>query len=372
MSYNKPNIVGTAVFVEACDKVLDAYKEEHKLDELTPDQIGATLRAAKILVIDDNVRSASNCKWQTITANVSGSSGGLYYRVKGERNSGTIAPIDEKSLMEMNKTRKQEYGPLKLREYSASINITKYDVWIETDESGAPVKELPDDDHLSSTYKALWYRQCIINEYLEGRIKQGLIVTNSKNAKSPACVVAKNIRIASTVQTHVSDDAKKNAGVGLVNPIARVTIPFDKTSGMPSRNVKFYDKTKPFGKGFEELKYDGDSITSLNVHKIVSGSIIDGIIQADAICYSQMAISAPLNWKLMVVQPPVKNEISLDDMFDAGDDEVVPSSENVEVVPSSGNKEDKPLVNSKNDENPPLVNDDIDIDVDDTINELLK
>jgi len=130
--------------------------------------------------------------------------------------------------------------------------------------------------------------------------------------------------IAPLVQEYLSDKNEKNPGAPLPNPITRIALNFDADSGAPQR-LAFFDKSKPFAgpggrKAFEAGKVDGVPINAENVHKFVLPQChVDGIVNADSICFSNMGISIPVKMEVAVIDPPAKRAVGLADVY--GDDE---------------------------------------------------
>ena len=137
-------------------------------------------------------------------------------------------------------------------------------------------------------------------------------------------------KLVPLVQLRVGAKAKKNANVPLANPMTRITIEFDKESGEAKTELK--DKSKPFtadGKTrYEAAKVTNDAgeqvpVTAENVHEFVCPrSPCDGIVRADAVCYSAMGISIPVKLKLAVVDkaPEFGDAVDEDDLYGAQPD----------------------------------------------------
>lgn len=130
--------------------------------------------------------------------------------------------------------------------------------------------------------------------------------------------------IAPLVQEYLSDKNEKNPGAPLPNPITRIALNFDADSGAPQR-LTFFDKSKPFAgpggrKAFEAGKVDGIPVNAENVHKFVLPQChVDGIVNADSICFSNMGISIPVKMEVAVIDPPSKRAVGLFDVY--GDEE---------------------------------------------------
>ncbi len=134
-----------------------------------------------------------------------------------------------------------------------------------------------------------------------------------------------NTHIAPLVQEYLSGTSEKNPGASLPNPITRIALNFDADTGMPQR-LTFFDKSKPYTangrKAFEAGKVDGVPINADNVHKFILPQChVDGIVNADSICLSNMGISIPVKMEVAVVEPPTKRIVGLDDVYGDDDEE---------------------------------------------------
>lgn len=124
-------------------------------------------------------------------------------------------------------------------------------------------------------------------------------------ALAKGAIVAPSTKIVELVQHTIR--AGKDAGKTLLNPIMRVTLPFDDTTG--KAKIPFHDADKPFrnsggGVDFEPLLVDGAPVDVDNVHKaVVSGSSITGILDA-AVCCSNMGISIPASLLHCLIKRP--------------------------------------------------------------------
>lgn len=118
-------------------------------------------------------------------------------------------------------------------------------------------------------------------------------------------------KIGSIIQERISDKAIKNKGAKLPNPMTRVTIPFDAKTGQSLATI--LDKDKPFKcngkKGYETATVNNEQVNAKNIHQFIpSRSVIDGIINMDSICFSQLGISLPVKASMIIVQQPSKRE----------------------------------------------------------------
>lgn len=121
-------------------------------------------------------------------------------------------------------------------------------------------------------------------------------------------------KVGTIIQERISDKAVKNKGAKLPNPMTRITIPFEakpKPGAPPT--VTILDKSKPFNcngkKGYENATYNGAPVDSNNIHWFIpSRSVIDGVINMDSVCFSQLGISLPIKASVIIVQQPIKRE----------------------------------------------------------------
>jgi hypothetical protein len=141
----------------------------------------------------------------------------------------------------------------------------------------------------------------------------------------------KTVALASMVQTKLSAKHPQAPNQPLLNPLARATIKFDKTTKQPEERVEFFDGSKPImvdgKKRFDVLTVKDpatgqvQTITDLNIHMaIAAGSLITGTVDVGALCFSELGISVPVKMNIIVVTPPVSREVDLDDVFADMDD----------------------------------------------------
>lgn len=290
--------------------------------------------------------------------------GPVIIRIADEIHVGQIMPDNESEIAQLMAANKNKNRTFKKREKGVSIQLNKWAPkrldedekakggrkWIYSklalEEDGVSFKKdevtkqpiLPDEKFASVLFKALWLLDDAFRIEMQSLLDSKRIITREEaNAMEeeatskgdsftlpPGTQVVTNKKIASRIQTRISGDAPKNAGKLLPNPIARVDLKFDKDTGMAA--PKFYDRTKHYfdkdtgKKQFEEAKVDGQPITAGNVHKfVVSGSSIDGIIYADAVCFSNMGISIPVKGDILVVEQGEKDKTSVDDVYEDDD-----------------------------------------------------
>ena len=311
----------------------------------------------------------------TDKANVKGR---LLVRISGERHIGQIMPNTDQGVADLAARVKNKEVQIKKRDKKPSIQFQKWNAQVKTAEDGVTVllnaegkPEYPGDDKLSPYYQLADLVGEAFAEEAKERIDRGtalcLKASTMKNAtaqavlavfaaeqgprtagdmilsseqvgairklyKSPqdvdlltkGVIIAPNTKIAGLVQEYISDKAPKNKGLPLPNPMTRVAMNFDKTTGMAQ--LAFFDKSQPFvveGKQkYDTGKIDGDPINADNVHQFVlSRSLIDGIVNMDSVCFSNLAISMPVKAEVLVVDKPSGGSVGIDDVYD--DDEGV-------------------------------------------------
>lgn len=351
---------------------------------------------ANVLRFDwTSLRKGNNgTQWANVTyTDETGVSGRLIMRIKGERQNGMIMPNTDAGVAEMAARVKSPNVKVEKRTKKASIQIQKWSAWIETaedgltplvDESGNP--KLPDDSTLSDYFKAA---SCVNDAFLteaKSRVDNGLTLVikmaemkRANKAVTAMAVMAafdasieggripgdmilssesvntirrafpkpsdievltkgapitSNVKIAELVQTFISDQAKKNAGMPLPNPMTRIAMNFDTTTGIAQ--MSFFDKDRPYMEDgrqkFDVGKVDGLPINVDNVHKfVVSRSILDGIVNLDSICFSSMGLSMPVRAEVVVVQHPMDRSVTLDDVY--GDDDPATTAPAATTVP---------------------------------------
>jgi hypothetical protein len=286
--------------------------------------------------------------------------GPIILRVADEIHVGQIMPDNDAEIAQLMAANKNKNRAFKKREKGVSIQVNKWapkrldedakargerqwiygkialeedGVTLKKDENKQPI--LPDDRYASVLFKALWLLDDAFKIEMQSLLDSKRIITREEaNAMEeeatsrgetftlpPGTQIVTNKKIASRIQTRISGDAAKNAGKLLPNPIARVDLKFDKDTGEAA--PKFYDRTKHYidrdtgKKQYEGAKVDGQPITAGNVHKfMVSGSSIDGLIYADAVCFSNMGISIPVKADICVVEQGKRDETTVDDVYE--------------------------------------------------------
>ena len=136
-------------------------------------------------------------------------------------------------------------------------------------------------------------------------------------------IITANVKITNLVQEYISDQAKRNAGLPLPNPMTRFTLGFNPTTGIAE--MAFYDKNAPYmaegRQKYEAAKVNGEPINADNVHLfILPGCIFDGVVNLNAICLSNMGISIPAKAEIGVITNTSWDGINLEDVYDDEDD----------------------------------------------------
>lgn len=323
------------------------------------------------------VRKSEATGWFDVNyTSEAGVTGRLRVRILGERHSGQILPNTEDGLAEVASRFKGKKGVMKVRDRKPAFQFQKWNARVETEEDGVtpilgddgqPV--LPPDSARSNYYRLAalvdeaWYAEAdmrvkrgaelvtrvlaakkaqessaAIAAAVGGKKKGDLIVTSAQMgdirkvfpAKADQDLLMKNAQlvpsaqIARLVQERISDKATNNAGCLLPNPMARISMSFNKDTGVMEK-MQVYDKTKPYMEGamqrFEAAKVPGkdgelEPLHANNVHKFVlAGSLVDGIVDMDSGCLSSMGISMPVSAAVLAVEPPSRSEVSLDDLY---------------------------------------------------------
>ena len=307
------------------------------------------------------IRSGKNStKWLTLqyTPNLSIKPKRLSVIIRDEVHSGQIMPSTAEEVIEMKS--KFPDAKIEIRTMKPSLQFQKWSKQVPTqedritpiiDENGKVV--VPEDKYLSNYYQVAYYIDEIFKYEMKQRTDRGsflmLYLNQNKNAtakelrekighvnecdtimcdydaniirdKYPdkyvdlmkGVLTVSNIKISTIIQERISDKAVNNKGAKLPNPMTRITIPFDPKISTPPM-VTILDKSKPFKyngkKGYENATYNDKPIDSTNIHLFVqSRSIVDGIINMDSVCFSQLGISLPVKASLLIIQPPIKRE----------------------------------------------------------------
>jgi len=306
----------------------------------------------------------------------------------GETHSGQIKPNTEAGVAELAAESTSEYK-LEMRDRDPSLQICKFDARVETADDGITVLTgsdgqpiLPDPSTMSSYFVAVELIGEATTYEIKKRVGQGnkfvrlcasmkeendavttqevldaFIASNGPSngprnmiicdgdldslrevATSKAdldmllggAIIASNTKLSSLVQKRISMKSINNPGRDLPNPITRIKIGFNKTTGVPDAMI--HDKSKSFktaeGKvRYEQGKVDGELVNADNVHKFIQPrTTVDGIAVMDCVCLSSMGISVPVKLKVVVAkQPEPRHEIGIDDLYDDDENETAPA-----------------------------------------------
>lgn len=311
-----------------------------------------------------------------IYTDAAGVSAELITRIKGERHCGQIMPLTDAGVAELTARLTASKYKIEKRTKKPTIQIQQFRVPVKTESDGITLLKgpdgkpiLPEEDKRSVYYDLAWLINRAFCAETEQRIDRGAAfvakVAAMKKADKGAtakaildafaaehgahragdmilsadalvklrtpfpdqddikqltmgAIVAPNIKVAQLVQEHISAQAKANAGKKLSNPMTRVSIDFDQTTG--AARALLYDKGKPFLENglprYELGKVGGAPVSGENVHEfILSGSTIDGVVVLSGICFSGMGISLPVKGEVLVIDKPEKAQLGLDDLF---------------------------------------------------------
>lgn len=303
-----------------------------------------------------------------------GVKGQLMLRVLGEKHIGMIMPTTDDELQRIMAETKSKW-PLKKRDKGLTLQFRRWRQEPQTAENGITILKgedgrqlLPSDEERSDFFAV----SALVNEAFRWeastRVKLGqkfLMHIDDCVTKTPGVPVDailksfqafgandmivdttqadawrdkfgpdfatlfrgvlmnNNTRVAVRIQERISKEAKNNAGELMANPITRVDIKEDKDKGLLRCQV--YDGTKPItgpnGKrSYELAKVDGAPVTSANVHKFIrTRSICNGVIDHGAVCFSNMGLSLPVRFEILIVAPPAQRTLSIDDFFGEDD-----------------------------------------------------
>ena len=307
-------------------------------------------------------------------------------RIKGECHIGQIMPASAAGVAELSAQNKNPNVKIEQRTRKPTITIQKWAAQVKTGEDGiTPLTDadgqpmLPGDEMLSPYYmvasllnEALAFevkalidcgtallmkaaemkradkavtaqaveeafvaangprrpRDMILSSDSIGTIRKLFPSPKDTDLLTKTAIVNTNVKIVALVQEYISDQAKKNAGLQLPNPMTRITMEFDPAPNADP--ISFFDKSKPYlaegGKQrYDIATIDGEAINNENVHlAITSRTIIDGIVNLDAVCFSNMGISIPPKIGVVVYEKPTvsREKPSIDDVYESlGGDE---------------------------------------------------
>lgn len=305
----------------------------------------------------------------------------LVVRINGERMTGRIMPNTDAGVAELIAELKNPNIQIKKRDKKPSVQIQKWAAQVKTAEDGVTILAdadgkpvLPDDDKLSPYFRvASLVGEAFASEAAE-RVDKGAalvakvvdakkkdkaataqaVITSFNDENGPrrpgdmilsseqvnairklfpntkdsevltkGATLTTKVSIAHLVQERISDNATKNGGMLLPNPMTRFALNFDQVTGVAQ--LTLFDKNKPFSEEgrqkYEAAKVGVDPVNADNVHRfILPRSGLDGIVNMDSVCFSSMGISMPVKGEVLVVAQPSSREMSLDDVY--GDDAV--------------------------------------------------
>jgi hypothetical protein len=318
-------------------------------------------------------------KWMTISyTDSTGVTAPFVVALTGEKHVGHILPTKQEDLNELLKVSKNK--SLKLREEKKpAIQIQKWSTAVKTSSDGTVAlkpdgtPDIPGDEYLSKYFRvaellteAFKYEVRLridagnklasliedmskksVDEILEEFDKRyshkfgprihgyAIVLSDQINLRSEDkkkistnIIFVENNKIAIPVQTEFSSKNEKFAGVPMSNPIARIAMNFNKDTKLA--DFKLYDKSKAFTievNGRKKQQYEiakvidenglSVPVTADNVHKfILPRSIVDGIVNMNAICFSNLGISIPIKFTTLVVEHPKAMTAGLDDLYD--------------------------------------------------------
>jgi hypothetical protein len=315
--------------------------------------------------------------------NEAGTESRLNLRILGERHSGNIMPDDAEELARYVATMKLKDGARqpKVRDRKAALQFAKWREQVKTinndginpvlNEKGEPI--YPGDDKMSPYFKVA----ALVNEAFQAeaglRVDRGreyfnLVAEHKKNKATFAQILeaanaagvqrapvsmfmsadevtklkagipvdqhaalmkgiepVKVTKVAQLIQDTISGESTTNPGAALLNPLARITLNFE------AGQLAVHDKGRPYiseGKQRYELATTPDPrdatkkipCSDKNIHLILqSGSIVDGIVNMNAVCCSSMGVSLPTKAQLLVISRPVKAAVTFDDLYEPGE-----------------------------------------------------
>ena len=366
------------------------------------------------------IRSGKNStKWITLkyTPDLATKPKRLSVIIRNEVHSGQIMPSTPEDVAEL-KTRFPE-AKIELRTMKPSLQFQKWSKQVPTledrispviDDNGNQV--VPDEEYLSSYYQLAYDIDKIFKYEMRQRTERATLMmvylSQHKTASAKevrdavghvnecdtimrdddaniiresysdryvdlmkGVLTVSSTKVGTIIQERISDKAVKNKGAKLPNPMTRITIPFETTKPKPGLppSVTILDKSKPFKcngkKGYKNAEYNDKPVDANNVHWFIpSRSVIDGVINMDSVCFSQLGISLPIKASIIVVQQPVKrendviticNEIFGDDSDDDLDD--IPETITTESVISEQVSEQATSSNKDHSLSDSLLND---------------
>jgi len=280
-------------------------------------------------------RTAGNgaVRYFDLSARAGGKEGRLNLRFRKERHVGQILPLVESDATpagpvprggpgERPRTRDPARTP--------SLGIQKYSVPVSMSEGGEVVVSgggPPPDEARSPYFQAIECLDVFFQAEMERLMGAGKIITkSSKGPRAADAMLVGNSTVIRLYQDAVSHSAATDAGMALPNPITRISMKFDETSGFPRKGTEYYDFDRQYPNPkdrsrflCEELKFDGEPLSVKNVHNIRGGSEISGIAGLTAMCVSNMGISIPITLECLYLRLSAPLKFSMDDIFDEHD-----------------------------------------------------
>ncbi len=286
----------------------------------TPNDIITACEAAKavgdinyesVFTIHPRSRSSTggNATYFDLTARTPGKEGKLLLKFKDELFVGRIMPLSGVEF-----TRDPSRAP--------TLGVQQYPGGAQgpgPHESG-DVAALLEQQKQSDYFRAI----ALLDEFFQAAVAKLLSQgTLCKKAGTPpeGGVRIKNDHIISLYQRAISMSARENPGQPLTNPITRIRLNFDE-QGNPRKGTEYYDLSSrvpnPDAPGrylYSNLKFDDEPFCARNVHKILPGSKISGIVDLSAVCASSMGISVPAAILCLYVELAAARRYSPADIF---------------------------------------------------------
>jgi len=312
-------------------------------------------------------KGSSTIRWINVFyTNSQGVKGPMVIRVHGETHVGAIRPNTDSAVTEINAAAKNPAFLIEKRPGNPSIQVQKWNAKVETeadgltlltDASGNPI--LPGDDKRSPMFGVMdlvskaFATECgeraargealaaacrvkgataaavaaahpaagaFLTPEQVTAIRKAFPAKADTDALTAGAIIGK-LTVICPVQEAISANAKRNAGQLLPNPLARASLKFNQATGLPDK-LQIFDMNKSSAVGarvvYEEATVDGEPVHADNVHKFVlPRSTFDGIVKMDSICFSQMGVSMPMSFNVIVIrQPATATSSGLDDLYE--------------------------------------------------------
>lgn len=318
-----------------------------------PDLLDAIKRhgAENVFRLAPTARAGGKVTYQDVFAKTDTQDGRLRFHVQHEKNGAGVKPVDPRDVTAFNTQLREGQRPIEARNQDPTFTVNKYKCRLATaddgktrlmDASGHPI--MPTDDQKSQLFELIdcldaWFYNAISKLKADGIV----VEVGDRNAKP----VDGQFKVASVkicpvgIQRDISLKSPNVAerGKPIENPMVRIKCKANPKTGLFDR-TEFFDGSKRFtdpktGKTncepylVPEEVVDGDTTTIVykpvvnrNIHKaIVYGTLGSGVISADAVCYSNMGVSIPLEFEIAVLTAPVgEKKASISDVFDLEDE----------------------------------------------------